>query len=165
MSGTWWRTPWLNTTSKLSSGQGISRAEPWTSRSLVETVQPQPRCDAVHRFTSQVETGPPGAAADELFGLRALPEPDLEHLLAAPVGQVQAVRDVRLPVVAPRVVGAEEALVIVVVPTLQPADDVVAAGVRVPELLHLFLVHGSSSVVQFVHLVDGSISVVHSDAG
>ena len=50
---------------------------------MVETAQLEPGADALDGFRRQIEPRPPGAAPDQLLGIGALPQADLQQALVA----------------------------------------------------------------------------------
>ena len=81
-------------------------------------------------------------AAYDLFRIRSLAETDLEKLHATEVDGVKAAEDMLLAGVAKRVIPPEELLVIASEGLLEASDLQVAAGMPLPEGLHLCFVHG-----------------------
>jgi hypothetical protein len=78
---------------------------------------------------------------DQLLGLGAFTQPDLEHLLAVCVQRLDAGRQVRFLLVAELVIVGEELVVITAETAAKPADLRVPARMSLPEFLDRLLVH------------------------
>ena len=99
----------------------------------------EPERYAAHCFGRQVHAGPACSPADQLLRFRPLPEADLKHPLAPYVEIIEAAGDVAFQPVAVRVVGIEEGRVVAAKLLVQAAQQVVTAGVSLPEFLDVSL--------------------------
>src|SRR5579884_531390 len=108
-----------------------------------KAAEPQPGPHPRHRLGGEVETGPAGAAANDLLRLRALSKPDLQYGFAGEIDLVEALWNVRFGAIAVRVIGAKERFVVSSIPVVQTADLLIAARMRLPEPADRRFVHSA----------------------
>src|SRR5271169_795480 len=99
----------------------------------------EPERHAAHRFCCQVHAAPACSPAYQLLRFRALPEADLKHPLAPYVEIIEAAGNVAFQSIAVLVVRVEEGRVVAAKLLVQAAQQVVTAGVRLPEALDVGL--------------------------
>ena len=87
-----------------------------------------------HRFGRQVYACPTSSPANQSLRLRPLSEADFKHPLVPYVEIIKAARNVVFQSVACRVVRAEEGRTVATELLVETAQQVITAGVRLPEV-------------------------------
>jgi hypothetical protein len=88
----------------------------------------------------QIEPEPNSAETNDLLGISALPESDLERSFALEINILLAFQNMRLFLIAKFVVGREKPFVIGFI-IFRAAGKILAARVFLPKILNFALVH------------------------
>jgi hypothetical protein len=126
--------------------EGVVREGQVKNTRLVETLEGQFSQGQAHpcpsdRRIRQVHSGPPGAAPDQLLRLGSLTETDLQYVTSSEVQAVQASGNVGFQPVLGCVVPVEERFVVLSLPALRCAQELITARMTGPETLDFYFLH------------------------